>query len=92
MNDRILTLHPEGKEGVNICTNKYTTIRTAILRSLEENKQLSFKGLITSVKQKVAHDFKGSISWYVTTVKLDLEARDLIHCQRGRGPQSISLS
>ncbi len=90
--NRILTLHPNGKEGVNICTQKYTTIRDAILASLDKGNPMSFKDLIQSVHKKVESDFEGSVSWYVTTVKLDLEARNAIRCVRGNGPQRISLT
>lgn len=92
MEGRILTLHPQGKEGVNICARKYETIRDAILNSLSESKQLSFKELTKSVGELVAGHFEGSIAWYVTTVKLDMEAREMIQCSRGKGPQKISLT
>jgi hypothetical protein len=35
--DRILTLNPEGKMGVNISSSKYDTMRTAIIDSLKEH-------------------------------------------------------
>lgn len=92
MEGRILTLHPQGKEGVNICSRKYETIRDAILNSLSGGKQVSFKELTRSVAELVEGRFEGSVPWYVTTVKLDLEAREMIQCSRGKGPQKISLT
>lgn len=92
MESRILTLHPEGKEGVNISQEKYTVIRKAILEALEEYEQVAFKDLLQIVKGELAQSFKGSVPWYVTTVKLDLEARKEIVCKRGRGPQVVSLA
>jgi len=92
MENRILTLHPEGKEGVNISQEKYTVIRKAILEALCEYEQVAFKDLLQIIKLELAQSFKGSVPWYVTTVKLDLEARKEIVCQRGRGPQVVSLA
>ena len=78
MEEKILTLHPDGKQGVNISKEKYETIRQAILSIIEEQKETLFKDLPAEVERKLEKDFDGSISWYVTTVKLDLEARGLI--------------
>ena len=36
--------------------------------------------------------FKGSIGWYYTTVKLDLEARGIIIVDRTKSPQLMCLS
>ncbi len=92
MSNRIMTLHPAGKEGVYICAEKYKMIRDSILGTLShQEKPVLFQELIHSVRNDLGDSFKGSISWYVTTIKLDLEARDLIHCARGRGPQKITL-
>ena len=91
MHERILTLHPEGKEGVKICAQKYKQIRNAILDALDTSQEISFKDLTQSVLSQLQGNFDGSVPWYVTTVKLDLEAREVIRCVRGRGPQKISL-
>jgi hypothetical protein len=46
-----------------------------------------------AVSQKLTGDFEGSIGWYFTTVKLDLEARGVIICERKSGqPQMIRLA
>lgn len=87
-----MTLHPEGKEGVNIDAEKYQQIKGSIFEILERDKSLTFSELSLAVKELLSESFKGSVPWYVTTVKLDLEARGLIHCQRGKGPQRISLA
>lgn len=50
--EKIQTLHPKGKQGVNISKDKYDT----------------------------------------TTVKLDVEARNLIVCDRNSSPQMIRLA
>jgi hypothetical protein len=92
MEDRILTLHPEGKEGVNISKTKYDQIRRAILQSIRDHGEISFKALPGEVEQRITEDFAGSITWYVTTVKLDLEARGEIERIPGKSPQSLRMT
>ncbi|MFW9802882.1 MAG: DUF6958 family protein [Candidatus Thorarchaeota archaeon] len=91
MNDRILTLHPAGKSGVNIERAKYDQIKSAILTSLQEVEVLGFKDLREMVQSKLSSKFNGSISWYYTTVKLDLEARGLIERVPDKTPQLLRL-
>jgi hypothetical protein len=78
MGDRIMTLHPDGKSGVNIDRVRYETIRAAILAAVGEAGEIGFTELIADVQHRLAGRFAGSVPWYVTTVKLDLEARGLL--------------
>jgi len=78
MGDRIMTLHPDGKSGVNIDRVRYETIRAAILAAVGEAGEIGFTELIADVQHRLAGRFGGSVPWYVTTVKLDLEARGLL--------------
>jgi hypothetical protein len=91
MAESILTLHPQGKNGVNISRQKYDLIRQAILEVLQAREEVTFKGLTESVRRRLEGNFDGSISWYVTTVKLDLEARTLIERIPGSTPQRLRL-
>jgi hypothetical protein len=91
MEPRIMTLHPEGKEGVNISKEKYELIRQAIVGSLEDSGELTFSELGSEVARRLEGKFQGSISWYYTTVKLDLEARNVIERIAKRSPQRIRL-
>jgi hypothetical protein len=92
MTQKIMTKHPQGLQGVNIDQAKYEQMREAIVASLDERNPLTFKQLSQAVKQKLEDRFDGSIGWYCTTVKLDLEARGVIECLRqGRGGQKIRL-
>ena len=87
--ERILTLHPEtDKKGVNISREKYDAMRHAILKALE-GKTLTFSELEQAVSAQLTGNFDGSISWYMTTVKLDLEARGEIERVPGSSPQQI---
>jgi hypothetical protein len=89
--EKILTLHPEGKQGVNISQEKYETIRQAILSVIEEQEEILFKDLTPAVDRRLEGNFAGSIPWYVTTVKLDLEARGLIMRIPKSSPQRLRL-
>jgi hypothetical protein len=86
-----MTRHPEGKAGVNISRSKYDLIRFAIIDSLNEHGDLTFTQLGNVVKSRIEGDFEGSVSWYYTTVKLDLEARGEIERTGLGSPQRIRL-
>jgi hypothetical protein len=77
MNEKILTLHPQGKSGRNIAKTHYDTLKTAILNALE-GKELTQNELFFALHQQLDGKFEGSIDWYGETVKLDLEARKVI--------------
>lgn len=91
MEDRILTQHPEGKSGVNISKKKYEAIKNSITECLSSREHVTFKELTREVNQNLAGSFDGSISWYVTTVKLDLEARGIIERIPRTSPQYLRL-
>lgn len=92
MNERILTLHPAGKQGVNIDRHKYDLIRQAIIASLQQRGEMPFGELEAAVAASLSEPFDGSSGWYTITVKLDLEARGLIERVPGRSPQLIRLA
>lgn len=90
--EKIVTLHPEeGKSGINISKQKYDVIRSAILKALEEEDEPTFSELGDAVGKQLEGKFEGSIGWYYTTVKLDLEARGVIERVPGSRPQRIRL-
>jgi hypothetical protein len=90
MSDKIMTLHPEGKQGSNIDKAKYDQMRAAILMVLSEREEMTFADLNAAVEQLLGDSFEGSIGWYFTTVKLDLEARGLLE-RVGDSPQIIRI-
>jgi hypothetical protein len=75
--EKILTKHPQGKSGKNIDKQKYDVIRQEILSALE-GSELTHAELFNQLKERLTARFEGNISWYGETVKLDLEARDVI--------------
>ncbi len=92
MDETILTLHPQGKQGVNISRAKYDTVRAAIVTALQEQGSMTFGELTDAVTQRLAGTFDGSVSWYVVSVKLDLEARGVLRRMPGSRPQRLELT
>jgi hypothetical protein len=91
--ERIMALHPEeGKSGVNISKQKYDVMHAAILKALEGKDEPTFNELGDAVGKQLEGNFDGSIGWYYTTVKLDLEARGVIERVPGSRPQKIRLA
>jgi hypothetical protein len=76
---------------VNISKEKYEMIRKAILTSLCTQKEMTFMDLSRAVEKQLNGKFEGSVMWYVTTVKLDLEARGEIKRVVNSRPQVVRL-
>ncbi|MFT4604709.1 MAG: hypothetical protein ACI9W4_001442 [Rhodothermales bacterium] len=92
MDDRIKTMHPQGKQGVNILRTKYDQMVNAINDSVAAKQPIGFDELLEEVERRLGDGFNGSIPWYVTTVKLDLEARGVLERVPGRGPQRLRFA
>ena len=88
-----MTLHPDQeKSGVNISRAKYELMRETIIVALGERNELTFTELGAAVNEQLEGQFEGSISWYYTTVKLDLEARGIVVRSGGGSPQRLRLT
>ena len=88
-----MTLHPEGKHGVNILQAKYDAIRNAILSVIKDDANgIALSCLAKSIAPRLPAELfpkdKG-ITWYVMAVKLDLEARGVIERTPGVKPQRL---
>ena len=93
MEEKILTLHPEGKNGVNISREKYEHVKALLLELIEDAGKITFTEMTRigrGVLEKEGCD--GSPMWYMTTVKLDLEARGLIERVPKTSPHELKLS
>jgi hypothetical protein len=77
MEERVLTLHPKGKKGVNISRAKYEVMRETILGCLS-HKEMTATEIFNCAGKRLEGRFEGSIGWYSESVKLDLEARGVI--------------
>lgn len=91
MPDKILTMHPQGKKGVNISRDKYDTIRTFILKTIKKNGQISYQDLNDLAEKKLTKTFDGSVVWYLVSVKLDLEARNIIERIPKTSPHELRM-
>ena len=92
MSEKILTLHPQGKAGVNISKEKYDVIKAAIVDVLRRQGTLSHTELTNQVDAALSGNFDGSVAWYVTTVKLDLEARGAMERVPNTRPEQLQLT
>ena len=88
--EKILTKHPAGKSGRNIDREKYDVMKKLIVRCLKEN-EMTFTEISNSANKKLKGKFKGSIPWYLETVKLDLEMRKVIQRIPKTRPQKYRL-
>jgi hypothetical protein len=75
--EKILTLHPQGKTGRNISKKIYDLVKEAMLEILKD-KELTHNELFEALDQKLEGKMDGNIGWYGETLKLDLEARKII--------------
>lgn len=91
MSDKIMTLHPEGKQGVNIERAKYDIMRDTIVRIVGQRPGITFTELAQAAAAELHATFHGSVVWYVTTVKLDLEARGVLERLPDHSPQRLHL-
>ena len=53
---------------------------------------MTFMNLSRAVEKEVRGKFEGSVIWYVTTVKLDLEARGTVKRVLNSRPQLVKLA
>lgn len=86
-----MTLHPIGKQGVNILLRRYEVIKTFILLKLKEHSEISFDELTDLAVKELSESFDGKVVWYMVTVKLDLEARKLIERVPKTSPHKLRL-
>ena len=89
--DRIHTKHPGGKKGVNISAEKYNLVKDTLISILRDKVQITYQELNNLAIDRLKENFKGSISWYVVTVKLDLEANGIIQRIPDTSPHQIKL-
>ena len=93
MEETIMTLHPEaGKSGVNISKQKYEVMRDTIVDIIALSGEFNFSRLPDAVSRRLNGRFDGSLGWYITTVKLDLEARGVIERIPRSRPQRLRLA
>jgi hypothetical protein len=70
---------------------KYDLIRETILELIRDYGEISLTELLMRCEQMLVYKLEGSISWYTTWVKLDLESRGEIERVPNASPQKIRL-
>ena len=89
---KILTLHPQKKNGVNISLEKYTILKNFITDYLNKYGTSTYQDLNNHGIAELSDSFDGSVAWYLVTVKLDLEARKIIKRIPKTSPHQVALS
>jgi hypothetical protein len=83
-----------GKQPTRILRWKYDAVRRAILKAVpKKGEGLLFKTLPAEVTRHLTAEEKdnlGSIGWYTTTVKLDLEVKGELKRVPGATPQRLT--
>jgi len=83
----------KGKKPTRIDAWKFDAMRKAILRAVPKSSAgVLFSALPKLVKKQLTKrqlDELGSVSWYTTTVKLELEVRGEIERVPGKTPQRL---
>jgi len=88
--ETIQTLHPlVGKTNKKIALKKYDFIKEHLLNILSE-LELTHTELMEELYKRVKDDFEGGVQWYGETVKLDLEARQIIERTKSK-PEKYRL-
>lgn len=92
MEEKIMTLHPQGKKGVNISKQKYDQIAETMLDLVKKHKEITYQDLNDEIVDELDGKFEGKIPWYVVTVKLDLEARGILERIPKTSPHKVRLT
>ncbi len=88
----MLAINPDPtKQGMRIEKAKYEVVREAILENLRAYGPMTFTQLGELVEDQLQSNFDGSVMWYYTTVKLDMEARGELRRVPKSKPQLVEL-
>lgn len=88
---RIETLHPQDKKGVNILKRRYDLIKDYIINTIKKRGEITFEELSDIAVEQLIDKFDGKVLWYIVTVKLDLEARGLIERIPKTSPHKLRI-
>ncbi len=93
MDNKILTQNPDPtKKGVSIDRDKYDFIHSEILKALKDKGPLGAMQLVKELDSRVGDKkFGGSVGWYTTAIRLDMEAKKEILYGRSDKKPVITL-
>ena len=89
--EKIMTLHPQGKTGVNILKRRYDFIKDFIVKTVEDYGKITYEKLNDLAVEELTANFDGKVGWYIVTVKLDLEARKILERVPKTSPHQVRL-
>lgn len=90
MEEKILTLHPQGKKGTNILRRRYELVKNTLLDVIRENGgEMTYEKMNELAAERLEKTLDGKPMWYIVTVKLDLEARGIFERVAGTSPHVI---
>lgn len=92
MEEKIMTLHPAGKKGVNILKRRYDQMAETLLGIVRIHGEITYSELNDIAERELEGKFDGKIPWYVVTVKLDLEARGILERIPKTSPHKLRIS
>ncbi len=92
MEEKIMTLHPAGKKGVNILKRRYDQMAETLLGIVRQHGEISYTEMNDIAEKELDGKFDGKIPWYVVTVKLDLEARGILERIPKTSPHKLRIS
>ena len=81
MEQKIQLRHPAGKHADRMYKGKYDTIKKALMASLKKWGELTHTELLLAITENFSSNkikFDGSVEWHMQSVKLDLEANNII--------------
>ena len=76
---------------MNILKRRYQQVKDTLIGILHEHSDMAFKTLNRLAVEELNGKFDGKITWYVVSVKLDLEARGIIERIPKASPHKIKL-
>lgn len=86
--------HPDPSKQAGRCSAaNYHMMRESLLKAVGAagEEGILFSELLEAVGDHLPEAWSGSVSWWVTTVKLDLEARGLVERVPGASPQVVRI-
>jgi uncharacterized protein DUF6958 len=87
-----LTIQLEpARQGIRIDPGKYQAVHAAITQNLRRYGSMTFTQLGALVEEQLQDTFSGSVLWYYTSIKLEMEARGEIRRVPNSRPQVIEI-
>jgi hypothetical protein len=92
MNDdhRIQTQQPDGSQGETMLKSTYEQVSAAVQTALN-GRALTADELVSEARVMLGGDFEGSVEVAINSVRLDLEAKNVVESVDGNQPAQYHL-